>query len=249
MTNKPVAQIMDLGWKNLYRIGGVAALLAGLVFRRNLGAEISLFGIYPSPSTVTEWFALFQKNRLVGLAYLNFFDVIDYVLLALMFLALYTALRHSHKGNMAIATTLGLLGIAIYAASNTAFSMLSLSDRYAAVTSDAQKSALVTAGQALLVNDMTNPSTGIYISFLLVALAGMLASIAMLRSNIFSKATAWFGILASALDLVYGLVFPFLPAANTEVAALSTIPAAGLFLMIWHILVGWRLLQLARLED
>jgi hypothetical protein len=248
MTDKSVASGVGLHWKNLYRIGGVAALLAGLIFRRNLGAEVSLFSKHTPPETVNDWFTLLQNNKLVGLAYLNLFDVVDYLLLALMFLALYAALQQFQKSYLAIATSLGLSGIAIYIASNTAFSMLSLSNECATATSDAQKSALATAGQVLLV-DITRPSTGIYVSFLLIALAGMLTSIVMLRSEVFSKATAWFGILASGLDLIYCLVFPFLPASSTEVAALSTIPAAGLFWMLWHILVGWRLLQLARLEN
>jgi hypothetical protein len=48
-----------------------------------------------------------------------------------MFLALYAALRRANKSYMAIAMTLGFVGIAVYFASNTAFSMLSLSDQYA----------------------------------------------------------------------------------------------------------------------
>jgi hypothetical protein len=249
MTDKSVASGVDLHWKNLYQIGGVAALLAGLIFRRNLGAEVSLFSKYTPPATVSGWFSLLQNNKLVGLTYLNLFDVVDYLLLGLMFLALYASLSRFNKSYMVIATTLSLAGITVFFASNTALSVLSLSNQYAAAITDAQKSLLLAAGQALLVNDLTHPSTGIYISFLLIALAGMFTSIVMLRSEIFNKATAWFGILASGLDLAYCLIFPFLPASSTEVAALSTIPAAGLFWMLWHILVGWKLLQLARFES
>ena len=30
-------------WRTLYKIGGIAALLAAVLFRRNIGAEVSLF--------------------------------------------------------------------------------------------------------------------------------------------------------------------------------------------------------------
>jgi len=79
-----------------------------------------------------------------------------------------------------------------------------------------------------------------------LAVAGMIISAVMLRSNIFSKATAYVGILASAFDLAYCIAFPFLPAADADLVAICTIPAAGMLLMIWHILVGRRLYQLGR---
>lgn len=249
MVDEAIAPSVDLHWQNLYRIGGMAALLAGLIFRRNLGAEISLFSQSAPPETVSGWFALLQDDKLVGLAYLNLFDVVDYLLLGLMFLALYATLSRFNKSYMAIATALGFVGITIYCASNTALSMLFLSNQYAAATTEAQKSMLLAAGQALLAaSNITHPSTGIYVSFLLIALAGMLTSIVMLRSTLFNKATAYFGILASAFDLAYCFAFTFVPAKNVDILALSTIPAAGGFLMIWHILIGWKLLQLARIE-
>jgi uncharacterized membrane protein len=139
-----------------------------------------------------------------------------------------------------------LVGIAAYFASTTAFEMLSLSDQYAAATTEAQRSMFLAAGQAVLA--INNPGaiyqgTGIYMSFLLLAVAGLIISAVMLRSNIFSRVTAYIGILASAFDLAYCITFAFVPAI--EVCLLS---AAGLLLFIWHILIGLRLYQPGRLE-
>ena len=72
-------------WKPLYLTGGIAALLAVFVFRRNLGAELSLLamlgmvdGVPTTPLTgAGDWFRLFQENRLVGLTFLNFFDLVE----------------------------------------------------------------------------------------------------------------------------------------------------------------------------
>jgi hypothetical protein len=75
-------------WKILYRVGGVAALIAPVSFRRNFGVEIPLFAAQKQPGTIEKWFALLQTNRLLGLAHLNFFDLVNYALVGLMLLAL-----------------------------------------------------------------------------------------------------------------------------------------------------------------
>jgi hypothetical protein len=235
----------------LYKVGGVAALLAGILFRRNIAAEIGLFNQQTSPVDIRDWFALLQSNPLLGLSYLNLFDLVNYALLALMFLALYDVLKRVNKNHMSIATTLAFAGITIFFASNTAFSMLALSDRYAAATSEEQRTALVAAGQTLLAfNRFTSPGghpgAWGYMSLLLIAVAGLIISVVMLRSSVFNWATAYAGILASGLDLAYCIAYPFVPETDSAQLAIYFIPAAGFFLMVWHILVGWRLYQLGR---
>jgi len=249
MDQVPNTETSASDWKSLYRIGGMAALIAGLIFRRNIAAEIGLFSQYPSPVTLSGWFALLQSNRLLGLTYLNIFDIVNYALVGLMFLALTVVLGRVNKSYMAIAMTLGLLGIAVYFASNMAFSMLSLSEQYAAATTEIQKTKLLAAGEALLaINRFSNagahPGSGGYMSLLLIAFAGMITSVIMLRSDVFNRATAYVGILASAFDLAYCVAYAFMPTVDSELLAVIFIPAAGLFLMIWHIMVGWRLYQL-----
>lgn len=239
----------DSARKTLYRIGGIAALIAGVLFRRNLSAEIELLGLGTSPDAVSDWFALLQSNRLLGLAFLNIFDLVNYALVGLMFIALYLALRRTRKAAMAVATILCLVGITVAFASSTALSMLPLSDQYAAATTDAQRAPLLAAGQALLaINRFSSPGAhpgaGGYASLLLVAAAGMIVSVVMVRSALFNRATAYVGILASGLDLAYCFTYVFIPAINSELLAVLFIPAAGLLLMVWHILIGVRLWQL-----
>lgn len=232
------------GWRGLYRAGGAAALLAGVLFRRNIAAEITLFSTVAIPAAVEDWFALLRTNRLLGLAYLNFFDVINYALLGLMFLALYAALKEQAQSTMAVAAVCGLAGIAVYFASNTTFSMLALSEQYASAAAGAQRAMLLSAGQALLAIDHTGvgyPGTGIYLSFLLIAAATLLCAAAMLRGGSFGRAAAFTGILAGAIDLAYCATFAIAPALTA-----CLMSAAGLLLMIWHILVGLRLWRMGR---
>lgn len=223
-------------WNSLYKIGGLAALISGIVFRRNIGAEIFLFTGQTAPNTVTDWFSLLQSNSILGLSLLNVFDVVNYALLGLMLLALYVALKQTNESYMTIATALGLTGVTTYFASNTSFSMLSLSNQYATATTEAQKSMLQAAGQSMLT---INQGTGVYISLLLLAVAGLLVSVVMLNSRIFGKKTAYLGILASALDLTYCITFALVP--ELDAVLLS---GAGLCLMIWHIVVGRKLYKL-----
>jgi hypothetical protein len=250
MTNQAThIGIIDPAWKDICRVGGVAALIAVLFFRRNLGAELvgfRGFGIIDVPATppgsAIEWFTLLQNNRFVGLALLNVFDIVNYALVGLIFLALYGALRRANKSAMAIAVTFGFVGIAVYFASNQAFSMLSLSNQYAAATTDAQRAMLLAAGEALLA--INNPGavyqgTGIHASLLLVTLAGLIISLVMLRSSIFGKVTAYTGILANMFQLGYFMALVFTPAIYVFFPILS-----APFRVVWYVLIARKLFQL-----
>jgi hypothetical protein len=239
-------------WRALYKIGGVAALLAVFVFRRNLGAELALlsnFGIIggvPTTPLVSaiDWFRLFQENWLIGLTLMNFFDLVEYALLGLVFLALHSALRQTHTSAMIIATTCGMVGITVYFASNQAFAMLALSKHYAAATTDIQRSIYQAAGEALLaVNnpDSIYQGTGIYVSLFLVLFAGLIISVVMLRSDIFSKATAVAGILANAIGLCYFITLALLPAIYW-----TPHPISAPFRVIWYFLIALRLFKLGK---
>ncbi len=235
----------------LFKGGAVAAILAALIFRRNIGAEISLFTSQTAPSDATGWFTLLQNNGLLGLGYLNFFDTINYVLVGVMFVVVYIALKPTHRRPVAIATLLGLVGIAVYLATNTAFVMLSLSSQYAAATSDAQRTLLATSGDTLLA--MGDPGAiyegfGGYLSLALIAITGLIFSTIMLREKTFGKLTGYVGIVASAFDLAYIVGLAFVSAADVAALSALCLSIAGLLLMVWHLLIGIKLYQLSKVN-
>lgn len=242
----PYAETVDFAYRGLYKTGAAAALLAGLVFRRNLDAEWMLLrmagivttGPVESPSTVIDLFVLLQQDRLLGLTLLNLFDLVNYALVGLIFLALFAALRRASPSWMVIAAALGFTGITVYFASNQAFSMLSLSSQYAAATTDAQRATFLAAGQAALAihQNASYAGSGIYLSFLLVSVAGLILSVAMLRSSIFSKGTVYLGILSNGFGLGYYLVLAFAPALVFIPLSISAV-----FLLIWYLRIGVRL--------
>jgi hypothetical protein len=214
-----------------------------VVFRRHFGAEIGLLmdmGIISMepPVSASDWFTLLQDNPFLGLLLLDLFDLVNYLLVGLAFLALYGALRRANKGAMTVATASALVGVAIYLASNQAFAMLALSDRYAAASTEATRAMFLAAGEALLV--IHNPG-GIQLGLLLVALAGLVASVVMLRSRVFGKATATVGVVANSLVLTYFVALPVVPAIAFLFPA-----ASAPFRLLWYILIARRLFQLGR---
>jgi hypothetical protein len=206
-------------------------------------SEVVFLAVYPQPSTVSVWFALFQRNRIIGLFSFWGFEVPMYVMFALVFLALYVVLRKANRGLMAIALTFALLGIGIFLATNNPFTMLSLSNQHAAATSPAQRSTLLAAGQAVLANTNQRAVGGFNTALFLVTIAGLITSTVMLRSTVFNRMTAYVGILANALSLA-----DYVRQAVTQsvaIALLVILPNA-LSLVVWYALVGRRLYQLGR---
>jgi hypothetical protein len=238
-------------WKALDIAGGLAAVIAVLVFRRNFAAELWLFkgfGLFSvpdsAPSSAGDWFTLLQENGFVGLALFGLFDLINFALLGLIFLALYGALRNVARRATLLATIIAFAGIAISFATNNAFAMHSLSSRFAAATSDAERAVLLVTGETLLRNH--NPGhlyqgTGIYVGLLLVLLAGLLISIVMLRDTRFGRAAGYTGILANLLALGYFITLVYLPAIVWLPPTL-----AAPFRILWYILIAIRLFQLGK---
>lgn len=228
-----VAEIADSRWKGIFIAGGLAAFSMLLL----MIIQIIVFAIWPPPATVTGYFSLFQKNWFLGLLSLDLLYIVDSVLLILIYLAVYFVLRKAGESSMLIALIFGIVGVAAYFASNTAFEMLSLSNQYAVATTEAQKTLFLTAGQVMLE---TYKGTAFDIYYVLNTIVLFLFSPVMLRSKLFSNATAYLGFLAGILMIVpstagtLGLYF----------SLASLVPWA-----IWLALVGQRLFQLGRQLD
>ena len=78
------------------------------------------------------------------------------------------------------ALVLGLLGIAAYLASNTAFEMLALSRQYAVATTEAERAIPLAAGRAMLV---TSTGTTFDVYYVLDAIFLLIVAPVMLRGR------------------------------------------------------------------
>jgi len=230
MVNKEVST----DWNRLNKIGAVAALIiVGF-----MPLQMVVFFVWPPPTTVSGWFGLFSENAIVGLLDMDLLLILDYMLLVLVFLALWGVLRRGNEPLVTVALIFQIVGTSAYFSSATAFEMLSLSSQYATVTTDSERSILLSAGQAMLASWQ---GTAFNVSYVIGAIAALIMSLVMLKNRqLFGRFAAHTGIVAGVLGLVpstagqVGLVF-----------SLISLPP----LTIWLVLVGKGLLKQARIID
>jgi len=209
-------------WKGLFRAGGVAALIIAAFTI----IQIIVFLTNPPPTTAEGWFTLFQTHKLIGLVNMDLLLVADNVLAIPVLLALYMILRQDKKSTITIAVTLGFIGIATYFASNTAFQMLSLSNKYAAASTETQRAMYLAAGQGMLA---IYQGTAFYVGNFLGTIALLIISVVMVQSKVFNKATGYVGIAANVLGL--GLFVP------TTIGLAASVVSV-VFLMVWWLLIA-----------
>jgi hypothetical protein len=222
--------LVSAGWEGLYRLAGGSAIIQVAI----VVVQLVVFMSAPPPleGTALDWFSLFQKNPLIGLIDFEFLMVLYTILCIPIALALYILLRHTSPTWTMIFLALSILGVMCFIAARPAFEMLYLSHAYANAMSDSQREVLLAAGEAHLA---AFHGTAFYINYILGSLTGLIISLVILQSIIFSKATAYVRIASSICD--FGL---FLPVIGMWIAILSV-----LFLVIWNILIAHRFLQLA----
>jgi uncharacterized protein DUF4386 len=238
MTTKTIALPLDQskrenvssGWSSLYKLGGISSLLLVAI----VIIQLIVFTIAPPPldGTAIDWFILFQKNPILGLIHFEFLMIIYVILCIPIALALYTLLRRVNPSWTVLYLILSLLGVMCFIAARPAFEMLHLSNGYAAVKTDAERAIFLAAGEAKVA---TFHGTAFYINYILGSLTGLMISIVMLKTTLFSKATAYIRIASSVCD--FGL---FVPTIGMFIAIFSM-----LFLVIWNIMIARSLFQLA----
>jgi hypothetical protein len=231
-----MSKTKDPAWTSLYRLGGVAPLVAAAFY---MSQFLIVFSDETYPTTPAGWFDLFQRSKLLGLFFLNALDIFSVALLGVMFLALYVALRQTNQAYMAIAAFCAFLGIAVFisARADVVTATLSLSEQYADATTEAQRSQILAAGWATHSITRATPET---IGFLFMAVAGLIMSIVILQGEIFSQATAYVGILASIVTFANNISLVVAPSL-----AAILMPLNGLLWLVWWLLASRGLLRLA----
>jgi hypothetical protein len=232
----------EFSYKSIYRVGGLAALVAVMI------ALLDIFMMFlpgtsvsgPGTRTVVDWFILYKANPFLALRDLGLFNMVTTSCTVLAFFAIYIAHKQVNQAYAALALILICIGTTIYIANNTAFSMLTLSSQYAAAATESQKTLLAAAGQTLLAQEDISP--GSFMGFFIPEIAGILMSVVMLRSRIFSRWTAWAGILGETFLLIFNIFAAFVPALFDTAILLSII--GGLLSMLWLTLIARRLFQL-----
>ena len=245
--NNSKLEDQSAGWLSLYKLGGIAALLAILVALTDIFLTFLPAGAeQPGTMTAIDWFNLFQDNWFFGLRNLGLLpNILTLILLIPLFMALYAVHQHVNKPYAALAMILCLVGTAIYLSNNAAFPMWALSAKYAAATTEARRTLLAAAGEAILARgeDFT---PGSFTGFLLAEAATVVISLVMLHSGIFSKVTAYAGILGGLFLSIFTIWSTFIPVLFEAAMILAMV--GGLSSIVWYVLTARRLFQLGRVS-
>ncbi len=228
------SQSLDLSWKGIYRWGGVSALLIGVLY---FIAMVLALGMGTQPSggeAVLTWL-----SGQTTLAYSVYgVAILTDILLVPVLLALYLALKGVNKNAMLAATGLAVAGVVLDLGVTCIswVALITLSQNYAAATSDALRASYVaTANYALAATAVSAP---IY-SMVVPSIGLLIISLVMLK-GIFSKGTAYVGISASIVGFVYGISL-FVPALSAISLVIATILIA-----VFCLVVGSKLYKLGK---
>lgn len=222
----------DPRWQDLYRIGGISSLLiAALVI-----LAIAAFFIWPFKPGFTSTgsiFAALHTDRLGGPMSLDLPLLVIVLVNVLPLLALYVTLKQVNESYALIALVLGLISILALIPSRPIAELVSLSEKYAAATSEAAKNQYLAAGESL--HALFN-GTGWMVYTILGGISTLIFSLLMLRSRVFSHMTAYIGLV----NVIGGLGI-FIPVIGIPLSLLATLGG-----VIWSILIARTFLQLGR---
>jgi hypothetical protein len=224
--------------KNLYRIGGIAALVQLAAILASIVIAVA-FG--PRPTSAAEFFAIQQANPLAALLRGDF--VLMFLLIGAYlgtFPALWWNLRRLNPIAVTFATLFTAITVILSFSGESTFALLRLGDLYQAAASEAQRAQFLAAGEAVLAAGWWY-SSGSYMGGILLQGGGVIISLVMLRSKDFSKVTAISGLIGNALDLVQHLLYPFAPSIATPIKMFM-----GVFYFVWFPMLARDFFRLAK---
>ena len=226
---------VDPDGKWLYRVGGISALVLGTAY-------IVIVALYvpvgAPPSGAEARLAYLAENTTVWWAILGLSVLTDFLFVPVA-LSLYLALKGINRNAMLVATAFVVLFVVLDLAvtwPNYA-SLITLAGKYGAATNDAQRVVLVAAADypsAVLESSLL----GVYV--ILVPAVGILMTSLVMLKGIFSKSTAYLGLVTGILGIVSVAGSPFVSFLSVAVIVTSVLTT------VWVLFVGYRLYRLGQ---
>lgn len=234
MQNKIINPV-DPDGKWLYRAGGISALALGLAYL----VIIALYVPIGAPPSGTEArLAYLAGNRTVWWAILDLSVLTDFLFVPVA-LSLYVALKGLNRPAMLLATACIAMFIVLDLAitwTNYA-ALIALSNKYATAANDAQRAAIVPAAN---YSSAVLESRLLFVYNTLTLAVGILITGFVMLKGIFSKRTAYLGMVTGIFGIV-SVVGPFF------VSALSaTIIVTSMLTTVWALFLGYSLYRLGR---
>ena len=222
----------DLRWQDLYRIGGIVAIVMNILILVVVVAII-VWPILPGSAPTEDIFTTVEGDWLGGFMALDAMLLVTNIVGVLLFLALYAALKRVNESYALIALVIGLFAAVLVVPARPVSELLYLSEAYAMATTELARSQYLAAGEALL---SYFHGTAWAVNTFLGGLSLLISSLLMLRSTFFSKSTAYVGIVTNLAVCAF-----FLPVIGIILLFLSV---PGYF--VWHILLARNFFQLAQ---
>jgi hypothetical protein len=229
------ANAVDPDGKWLYRAGGISALAVGIGY-------IVIIGLYvpigAPPSGAEARLAYLARNTTAWWAILGLSVLTDFLFVPVA-LSLYIALKSVHRNAMLLAAACVLSFVFLdLALTWTNYAVLiTFSSRYATAVNDAQRAAIVGIARypaAVLESGL------LFVYNTLVLAVGILITGFVMLKGIFSRSTAYLGVLTGILGTV-SVVGSFFTSALGV-----TIIVTSLLTTVWALCVGYELHRLGR---
>jgi hypothetical protein len=216
------------GQRGFLITAGVAAILSVAL----IPGQIILWMLEPPPETTLGFIELLIRQPVMGLIRLDLPIVLNYGIVLVIYIALFAVLYRKQPLYCLIGLVLGCTAMAAFFPTNTSVEMLHLSRLYETAHA-AERIGLLAAADAQLA---VMKGTGYTVFYLLSGVALINFSVAMLKTEVFSRVSAWAGVIGGIAMLVpsnfglFGLIM----------SLVSLLPWA-----VFGILVGLRFIRIS----
>jgi hypothetical protein len=183
-------EIADPRWKDLYKIGFFACIAIPV----SIALAIIAYFIWPyTPgfTSVENIFVMLQNDRLAGLMSLDLMMLFIIPIMILHLLALYVALKSVNESYALIALIFGIIANILILVARPMREMVYLSNQYAAATTETAQAQYLAAGETF---HAIFGGTAWLCWNIMTGVSYLVSCFLMLRSNVFSKGTAYVGI-------------------------------------------------------
>ena len=174
--------------------------------------QVLIYVLAPPPESVLGFFQLFSRNPFLALLSLDFLYLFNNIIVAVIYVALFSLLFRERPATSILALLFGLIGVACYYPSNPAFEMMTLSHQFSQTAAESQHLYL-SAGEAVMA---AYTGTAFNTYYVLSTLCLLLFSYALLKSpqfkgsiGLWGLASGFFMIIPSSAGTI-GIIFSLL---------------------------------------
>lgn len=220
-------------WRTLYRIGALCAL--SFIAFNLVAIALAIVAVQPPVTDGTATLSYIAEHRTLYIVYQQLW-LVPGLFAAVVYLALYPALRDASRSLAALGTAVGggawALTLAMPTTSTGAPALVYLSDQWAAAEASRQP-LFVAATEGLIAINRTPTAVGV-----LTTIGMIIVSAAMLSGG-FPRWVALLGIATGVLGIASEALRPLIEGGYG---------LYGVLLFVWMGAVGWRLRGLGEAE-